>query len=205
MGFLTLLSPPFQIIATHFLNYKVLYDKYISMQAYNVSVIADHSLSCVCLSVTPWSAAHQDSLSFAISLNLLKLMSIESVMPSNHLILSCPLLHLPLIFPSMRVFSTEFALCIRWSKYWSFSISPSNEYSELISFRIDWFDLAVPGTLKSLHQNHSSKTSIIQCSAFFMVQLSHPYMTSGKTTALTKWTFVGKVMFCFLTCCVGLS
>ena len=120
--------------------------------------------------------------------------SIESVMPSNHLILCCPLLLLPSIFPSNRVFSSELALHIRWPKYWifSFSISPSNEYSGLISFRINWLDLlAVQGTLKSLLQLHSSKASILQCSAFFMVQLSHPYMTTGKTIALTKWTFVG--------------
>ena len=117
-------------------------------------------------------------------------------MPSNYLILCCPLILLPSIFPSIRVFSSESVLCIRWPKYWSFSfsISPSNEYSVLISFRIDWFDLrAVQGTLKSLLQYHSSKASILQCSDFFMVQLSHPYMTTGKTIALTRWTFVGKV------------
>ena len=124
-------------------------------------------------------------------------MSIESVMPSNHLILCCPLLFLPPVFPSIRVFPSKSVLGIRLSKYWSFrfSISPSNEYPGLISFRIDWFDLlAVQGTLKSLLQHHSSKTTILQCSAFFMVQLSHPYMTTGKTRALTRWTFVGKVM-----------
>ena len=118
-------------------------------------------------------------------------------MPSNHLILCCPLLLLPSIFPSIRVFSNESALCIRWPKYWSFSfsISPSNEYSGLISFRMDWLDLlAVQGTLKSLLQHHSSKASILQCLAFFIVQLSHPYMTTGKTIALTRQTFVGKVM-----------
>ena len=123
--------------------------------------------------------------------------SIESVMPSNHLVLCHPLL-LPSIFPSIRVFSSELALHIRWPKYWSFSfrISPSNEYSGLISFRIDWLDLpAVQGTLKSLLQHHSSKASILQCSAFVMAQLSHPYMTTGKTIALTRRTFVGKVMF----------
>ena len=128
---------------------------------------------------------------------LLKLMSIESVMPSNHFILCCPLL-LPLsIFPSIRVFSNESVLRIRWPKYWSFSfnISPPNEYSGLISFRIDWLDLlAVQGTLRSLLQHHSSKASILQCSAFFIVQPSHPYMTTGKTIALTKQTFVSKVM-----------
>ena len=124
-------------------------------------------------------------------------MSIESVMPSNHLILCCPLLRLPSIFPSIRVFSSESVLHIRWPKYWSFSfsISPSNEYSGLISFRMDWLDLlAVQGTLKSLLQHHSSKASILWCSAFLIVQLSHPYMTTGKTIALTRWTFVGKVM-----------
>ena len=129
--------------------------------------------------------------------SLLKLMAIESVMPSNHLIPCCPLLLLPLIFPSIRVFSNESALRIRWAKYWrfSFSISSSSEYSGLISFRMDWLDLlAVQGTLKSLLQHHSSKASVLQHSAFFIVQLSHPYMTTGKTIALTRWTFVGKVM-----------
>ena len=124
-------------------------------------------------------------------------MSIESVMPSNHLILCHPLLLLPSIFLSIRVFSNELALHIRWPTYWKFSfrISPSGEYSGLISFRMDWLDLfEVQGTLKSLHQHHSSKASILQCSAFFLVQLSHPYMTPGKTIALTRWTFVGKVM-----------
>ena len=124
-------------------------------------------------------------------------MSIVSVMPSSHLILCHPLLLLPSIFPIMRVFSNESALHIRWPKYWSFSfnISPSNQHPGLISFRIDWLDLlAVQGTLKSLLQHHNSKASIIQCSAFFTVQLSHPYMTTGKTIALTRWTFVGKVM-----------
>ena len=124
-------------------------------------------------------------------------MSIELVMPSNHLILCRPFLLLPSIFPSIRVFSSESALNIRWPKYWSYSfkISPTNEHPGLISFRTDWLDLlAVQGTLKSLLQHHSSKASILQCSAFFMVQLSHPYMTTGKTIALTKWTFAGKVM-----------
>ena len=122
-------------------------------------------------------------------------MSIESVILSNHLILYCPLLLLPSTFPSIRVFANQSVLHIRWPKYWSFSISPSNEYSGLISFKIDWFDLlAVQGTLKSLLQYHSSKASTLQCSAFFIVQLSHPYMTAGKTTALTRWTFVGKLM-----------
>ena len=135
-------------------------------------------------------------LSFTISQSLLKLMSIESVMQSNHLIL-CPLLLLPSIFPSIRIFSNESALHIRWPKYWSlsFNISPSNEHSGLISFRMDRLDLlAVQGTLKSLLQHHSSKASVLWRSAFFIVQLSHPYKTTGKTIALTRWTFVGKVM-----------
>ena len=140
----------------------------------------------------------QASLSITNYWRLLKLMSIELVMRSNHLILLChPLLFPPSIFPSIRVFSNESALCIRWPKYWSFSfnISPSNEYSGLISFRLDWLDLlAIQGTLKSLLQHHSSKASVPQCSAFFIVQLSHPYMTTGKTILLTRWTFVGKVM-----------
>ena len=136
-------------------------------------------------------------LSITNSWNPPKPMSIESVMSSNHLILCHPLLLLPSIFPSIRVFSNESALCIRWTKYWSFSfnISPSNEQPGLISFRMDWLDrLAVQGTLKSLLQHHSSKASILQHSALFIVQLSHPYMTTGKTIALTRWTFVGKVM-----------
>ena len=143
-----------------------------------------------------WTAAHQPSLSFAISQGLLKLMSIEWAMhASNHLVLCRPLLLLPSIFTSIRVFSNELTLPIRWPNYWRLSISPSNEYLGLISFRTDWFDLlAVQGTLKSLLQHHSSKASILRHSAFFMVQLSHPYMTTGKTKALTRWTFVGKVM-----------
>ena len=152
------------------------------------------SLSRVRLLVT---AARQDSLSINNSRSPPKPMSNESVMPSNQLILCRPLLLLPSIFPSIRVFSNESALHIRWPKYWSFSfdISPSNEHPGLISFRMDWLDLlAVQGTLKSLLQHHSSKASILQCSAFFIVQLSHPYMTTGKTTALSRWTFVDKVM-----------
>ena len=144
-----------------------------------------------------FTAALQASLSFTISWSLLKLMSTESVLPSNHLILCQPLLLLLSILPSIRVFSNESALCIRWPKFWNFnfSISPSNEYSGLISFMTDWFDLlAVQGTLKSLLQHHSSKASILQCSVFFMVQLSHPYMTTGNSIALTIWTFVSKVM-----------
>ena len=148
-------------------------------------------------SSTPWTAECQASQSITNSRSLLKLTSIVSVMPSNHLILYHPLLLPPLIFPSIRVFSNELVLCIRWPKYWSFSFSmnPSNEYSGLISFRMDWFDLlAVQGTLKSLLQHHSSKASVLRRSAFFIVQLSHPYMTTGKTIALTRETFVGKVM-----------
>ena len=142
----------------------------------------------------PWTAAHQVSLSFTNSWSLLKLMTIELVMLSNHFMVSCLLLF-PSIFPSIRVFSNDSALCLKWPKYRSFSISPSNEYSGLISFRIDWLDLlAVQGTLKSLFQHHSSKASILQHSAFFMVQLSQPYMTTGKTIALTVGTFVGKLM-----------
>ena len=152
--------------------------------------------SRVQLFVTPWTEAHQASLSITNSRSLLKLMSIELVMPSNHLIFCRPLSLLPSIFPSIRVFSDESVLHIRWPKYWSFSfsISPSNEYSGLISFRMDWLDLlAVQGTLKSLLQHYSSKASILRCSAFFTIQLSHPYMTTGKTVAVTRWTFVGKV------------
>ena len=151
-------------------------------------------------SATPWTAAHQASLCITNSQSSFKLISVESVMPSNHLILCCPLLLLPSIFPSIRVFSTESVLHIRWPKYWSisFNISPSNEYSGLISFRMDWLDLlAVQQILKSLLQHHSSKASILQHSAFFIVQLLHPYMTTGETIALTRWTFVGKVI-CYL-------
>ena len=154
------------------------------------------SLSHVRLFATPWTAALQASLFITNLQSLLKPISIESVMPSNHLILCVPLLLLPSIFPSIRVYSNESALRIRWPKYWSFSfsISPSNEYSGLISFRMDRLDLlAVQGTLKSLLQHHSSKASILQCLAFFIVQLSHPYMTTGKTKALTSWTFFGHV------------
>ena len=156
------------------------------------------SLSRVQLFETRWTEAHQASLSITISRGLLKLMSVESVMPFNHLVLCHPLLLLPSIFPSIKVFSSESAILIRWPKYWrfSFSISPS---SELISFRIDWFDfLAVQGTLKSLLQHHSSKASVLRHSAFLMVQISHPYMTTGKTIVLTIWT-------CFLICCLDLA
>ena len=165
------------------------------------------SLNCVQLFATRLTAAHQASLSVANSQCLLKLMSIESVMPSNHLILCYPLL-LPAIFLSIRVFPSKSVLGIRWPKYWSFSFSicPSNKYSGLISFRIDWFDLlAVQGTLKNLFQHHSSKTSILWCLAFLMVQLSHPHMTTRKTRALIRWTFTDKVIYLLLICCLGLS
>ena len=155
------------------------------------------SLNRVQLFVTPWIAVSQTSLSITNSQSLLKLMSIESVMPSSHLILCRPLLLLPPIPPSIRDFSNESTNCMRWPKYWSFrfSISPSNEHSGLISFRMDWLDLlAVQGSLKSLLQHYSSKASILWCSAFFTVQLSHQYMTTGKTIALTRQTFVGKVV-----------
>ena len=160
-----------------------------------------------------WPLGHQTSLSFTISRTLLKLMSIESVIPSNHLVLCHPLLLLPSVFPGIRVFSNESALRIMWPKYWSFSfsISPSKEYSEIISFRIDWFNLlAVQGTLESLLQHHSSKTSILWCSAFFMVQLSYPYMTTGKTIAFSSRKgldrpLLAKWCLCFLIQCLGLS
>ena len=161
---------------------------------FNHSVMTDSAIS--------WTAACQASLSITNSRSLLKLMCTESVMPSNHLILCHPLLLLPSIFPSIRVFSKESVLRIRWPRYWSFnfSISPSNEHPGLISFRMDWLDLlVVQGTLKSLLQHYSSKASILRHSAFFIVQLSHPYMTPGKTIALTRWTFVG---LCFLVCCL---
>ena len=154
-------------------------------------------LSHVQLFVTPWIAALQASLSITNSHSPPKPMSIVSVIPSNHLILCHPLLLLPSIFPSIRVFSNESVLCMRWPKYWSFSfsISPFNEHPGLISFRMDWLDLfPVQGTLRSLLQHHSSKASILRLSAFFIIQLSYPYMTTGKTIALTRWTFVGKLM-----------
>ena len=154
------------------------------------------SLSHVLLFETPWTAAHQASLLITNSQSLLKLMLIESVMPFNHLILCRPLLLPPSIFPSIRVFSNESLLRIRGPQYWSlsFSISPSSEYSGLISFRMDWLDvLALQGTLKSLLQHHSSKASLLRCSAFFIVQLSHPYMTTGKTIALSRQTFIDNV------------
>ena len=154
-----------------------------------------HLLSCVLLFATPGNAARQASLFITNSRSSFRLMSIESVMPSNHLILYLPLLLLPSILPSIRVFSNQSALLIRWPKYWSFSISisPSNEYSGLISFRMDWLDLlAVQGTLKSFLQHHSSKASILWCSAFFIVHLSQPYMTTGKIIDLTRQTLVAK-------------
>ena len=165
---------------------------YLLLLLFSCSVVSD--------SVTLWTAACQASLSITICWSLLKLMSIESVMPSNHLVLCHPLLLLPALFPSIRIFSNESPLCIKWPKHWSFifSISPSNEYSGLISFRIDWFDLlAIQGTLKSLIQCYSSKASILQHSAFFMVQLSHPYITTENTIALTRQTYVIRVMSLF--------
>ena len=165
----------------------------------NLAFSSVQLLNHIWLFVTPQAAARQALLSITNSQSLLKLMSVELVMPSNHLIFCCPLLP-PSIFPSIRVFSNESVPHNRWLKYWSFSfsISPSNEYSGLISFRIDWLNLfAVQGTLKSLLQHHSLKASILQRSAFFTVQLSHPYMTTGKSIALTRQTFVGKVMSCF--------
>jgi len=179
----------------------------ISIHSWNI-FSSVQLLSHVQLFAIPWTVAGQASLSITNSGSLLKLMSIESVMPSNILILCHLLLPLSSIFPSIMVFSNESVLCSRWPKYWSFSfsISPSNEYSGLISFRMDWFDLlAVQGTLKSLLQHHSSKASILQHSAFFIVQLSHLYRTTGKTIALTRWTFVGTVCLCFLICYLGWS
>ena len=171
---------------------------YRTISLYSISSV--QSLSCVWLFVTPWTAACQASLSITNSQNLLKLMSIESVMPCNHLTFCGPLLLQPSIFPNIRIFLNESALCIRWPKYWSFSfsISPSNEYSGLISFRVDWLDLlAVQGTLKSLLQYYSSKASILQHSAFFIAELSHPHVTMEKTIALTRQTFFGKLSLLF--------
>ena len=156
----------------------------------------------------PHGLQHAKPLSINNFWSLLRLMSIESVMPSNHLILCHPFLLLPSVFPRIRVFSNESVLHIRWPKYWSFSfsISPSNEYLGLISFRMDWLDLlAVQETLKNLLQHHSSKASILRRSAFFIVQLSHPYMTTGKNTALTRWTFVDRVMSLLFNSCLGWS
>ena len=176
------------------------------LRALTVMWITVQLLSSVRLFTTPWTAAFQ--LSFTISQSLLRLMSTESMMPSNHLILCRPLLLLPSIFPRARVFSKEPTLHIRWPKYWSFSFStsPSNEYSGLISFQMDWFDiLAVWGTLKSLLQLHNLKTSVAKHSNFFMVQLSHPYMTAGKTIALTIWTSACKVMSLLFNMLSGLA
>ena len=176
----------------------VIYTFIPSVDSFSQSYLHSQSvqlLSHVWLFATPWTAACQASLSITNFQSLLKPMFIK--LPSNHLIFCCPFLLLPSIFPSIRVFSNESVLCIRWPKYWSFSfsISSSNEYSGLISFRMDWLDLlAVQGTLKTLHHHQSSKASILQWSAFFIVQLSHPHRTTGKTTALLRWTFVGKVM-----------
>ena len=173
---------------------------YSSLYTYSL-VSSVQSLSRVWLFVTPWAAALQASLSITNSWSLLKLTSIESVMPSNHLILCPPLVLLPSIFPSIRIFFNESVLCIRWPKYWNFSISPSNEYSGLISFRMDWLDLlADQETLKGLLQHHSSKASILWLSAFFIFlsfQFSHPNVTTGKTIVLTRQTFVSKLMSAF--------
>ena len=171
---------------------------------YSQSVQFSHSV--MSNSVMPWTGARQASQFITNSWNLLKLISIKLVMPSNHLILCRPLFLLPSIFPGVRVFSNESVLPIRWPKYWnfiSFSISPSNEYSGLISFRMDWLDLlAIQETLKSLLQHHSSKASLLQCSAFFIVQLSHPYMTTGNAIGLSRWISVDKVMSLLLICCL---
>ena len=178
-----------------YLSYQVLKQTLINTTSVQFSSV--QSLSRVRLFATPWTAALQASLSITNSWSLPKPMSIKLAVPSNHLILCHPLLLLPSIFPNIRVFSNESALDIRWPKYWSFTfnISPFNEHPGLNSFRMDWLDfLAVQGTLKSLLQHHSSKASILRHSAFFTAQLSHPYMTIGKTLALTRWTFVGKVM-----------
>ena len=169
--------------------------KYVYQFSQSISSV--QSLSRVQLFASPWTPAHQASLSITNSRSLHKLLSIELVMPSNHLILCVPFLLLPSIFPSIKVFSNESTVRMRWPKYWSFSfnLSPSNEHPGFISFRMDWlYLLAVQGTLKSLLQHHSLKASIFWHSAFFTVQLSHPYMATGKTIALTRWTFVGKVM-----------
>ena len=187
------------IFPTHGLNPDLLHCRHIlyHLSTREAQLIPLSSVVQLSLFATPWTAALQASLSITNSQSLLKLMFIESVMPSNHLIFCHPLLLPPSIFPSIRVFSTRSILQVRWPEYWSFcfSISPSNEYSGLISFRMDWLDLlAVQGTLKSLFQHHSSKVSILQHLAFFIDQLSHPYMTTAKTIALTRWTFVGKVM-----------
>ena len=190
-----------QAIRIYFLKFQLnnisVHSRHKVCRKYEVTVSSVQSLSHLQLFATPWALAHQASLSITNSWSLLRLMSIVLVMPSDHLIFCCSLLLMPSIFPSIRVFSNESVLHIRWSKYWSFnfSISPSNVCSGLISFRMGWLDLlAVQGTLKNLLQHYSSKASILQHSAFFIVQLSRPYMTTGKTIALTRRTFVGKVM-----------
>ena len=185
--------------------FSLLGNRYVSLNLYVSWLLFRHSVMSD--SVTPWTAARQASLSSAVSQSLLRFMSIKSVMPSNHLILCHPLLLLPSISPSITIFFSQSALRIRLPKCWSFSfsISPSNEYSGLISFRMDWLDLlTVQGTLKGL-QHHSSKALFLQSSVFFMVQLSQPYMTTGKTVALTGEIFVGKVCLYFLVCCLGLG
>ena len=192
-----MISYRFLVVSLGFLMYRTMSSTNSDSFVYFSNFSSVQLLSCVRILATPWTAAHQASLSVTNSWSPPKPMSIESMMPSNHLILCRPLLLLPSIFPSMKVFSNESALRFRWPKYWSFSfnISPSKEHPGLISFRKDWLDLlAVQGTLKSLLQHHSSKASILQHSAFFIVQLSDPYMTTGKSKALTRWTFVGKVM-----------
>ena len=176
------------------------------MNGFLTFIVLVQLLSHVPLFAIPWTAACQASPSFTIYRSLLKFMSTETVMTSNHLILCCPLLSLPILL-SITVFSNESALCIRWPKYWSFtfSIGPPNEYSGLISFRDDWLDLvSAQGTLKRL-QHHSLKASILWCSAFCIIQLSHLYMTTGKTIVLTRWNFVGKWCLCFLVGCLGWS
>ena len=184
----------------HLLDHKTTFKALINILILSY-ILCCYSVAKICL--TPFNSMDcsiSDFLSFTIPRSLLKFMSIELVMPSNRLILCCPLLLPPAIFPSIRAFSNESVLHVRWPEYWSFSfsISPSNEYSGLISFRMDWLDLlAVQGTLKSLLQHHSSKAAIFPHSAFFIVQLSHPYMTTGKTIALTRQTFVDKVIFAF--------
>ena len=204
-SFMASLDPPIKSPSFSWPLANLQWTRYMSLRLMTTSFISFRhmvvvqSLSHVQLFPTPWTAACHTSQSFTILWSLLKLMSIKLVKPSNHLIFCHPLLLLPSIFPNIRVFSNESVLCIRWPKYWGFSfsfrISPSNEHSGLVCFRINWFNLsAVQGTLKSLLQHPSSKASILRCSAFFMVQFSHSYMTTGKTIALTVWTFVDKVM-----------
>ena len=199
LNFIYISEQPLAKLASFSINHSSISWLTSTLQVFQQSVQLSsvQSLSHVRLFVTTWTAAHQASLSITNSWSWLKLMSIESVMASNHIILCCPLLLLPSIFPSIRVFSNETVLHIKWPMYWSFSfsISASSEYSELISFRMDGLDLfAVWGSLRRLLQHHSLKLSILWCSAFFIVQLSHPYMTTGKTIASTRQTFVGKVM-----------